>query len=80
MIRGWCGAHKAEGKIQPLADPTGAFGKETDLLLDDFLVPLFGKCWLKRLSLAIGDGVVKILNVQPDDTGFTCSLAPIILL
>ncbi|XP_047373622.1 peroxiredoxin-5, mitochondrial [Sciurus carolinensis] len=75
----WGRAHKAEGKVRLLADPTGAFGKETDLLLDDSLVPLFGNHRLKRFSMVIEDGRVKALNVEPDGTGLTCSLAPNIL-
>ncbi|XP_012520816.1 PREDICTED: peroxiredoxin-5, mitochondrial [Propithecus coquereli] len=72
----WGRAHKTEGKVRLLADPTGAFGKETDLLLDDSLVPLFGNRRLKRFSMLVEDGVVKTLNVEPDGTGLTCSLAP----
>nr|KAF6467230.1 peroxiredoxin 5 [Rousettus aegyptiacus] len=75
----WGQAHNAEGKVRLLADPTGAFGKETDLLLDDSLAPLFGNRRLKRFSMVIEDGVVKVLNVEPDGTGLTCSLAPNIL-
>ncbi|XP_054998443.1 peroxiredoxin-5, mitochondrial [Sorex araneus] len=75
----WGKAHKAEGKVRLLADPTGAFGKETGLLLDDTLVPLFGNQRLKRFSMLIENGVVKTLNVEPDGTGLTCSLAPNIL-
>ncbi|XP_030743756.2 peroxiredoxin-5, mitochondrial-like [Echinops telfairi] len=75
----WGKAHQAEGQVRLLADPTGAFGKETDLLLDDSLVPIFGNRRLKRFSMVIEDGVVKALNVEPDGTGLTCSLAPSIL-
>ncbi|KAK1335506.1 hypothetical protein QTO34_003292 [Cnephaeus nilssonii] len=75
----WGRAHNTEGKIRLLADPTGAFGKETDLLLDDSLVSLFGNRRLKRFSMVIEDGVVKALNVEPDGTGLTCSLAPNLL-
>lgn len=75
----WGRAHGTEGKVRLLADPTGAFGKETDLLLDDKLVPLFGNRRLKRFSMLIEDGVVKSLNVEPDGTGLSCSLAPNIL-
>lgn len=32
-----------------------------------------------RFSMVIDDGVVKSLNVEPDGTGLTCSLAPNIL-
>lgn len=72
----WGRAHQAQGKVRLLADPTGAFGKETDLLLDDSLVSLFGNRRLKRFSMLVEDGVVKALNVEPDGTGLTCSLAP----
>ncbi|XP_012859347.1 peroxiredoxin-5, mitochondrial [Echinops telfairi] len=75
----WGKAHQAEGKVQLLTDPTGAFGKETDLLLHDSLVPVFGNRRLKRFSMVIEDGIVKALNVEPDGTGLTCSLAPNIL-
>ncbi|XP_012876390.1 PREDICTED: peroxiredoxin-5, mitochondrial [Dipodomys ordii] len=75
----WGRVNKTEGKIRLLADPTGAFGKETDLLLDDSMVPLFGNRRLKRFSMVIEDGVVKILNIEPDGTGLSCSLAPNIL-
>ncbi|XP_030666929.1 peroxiredoxin-5, mitochondrial isoform X2 [Nomascus leucogenys] len=75
----WGRAHKAEGKVRLLADPTGAFGKETDLLLDDSLVSIFGNRRLKRFSMVVQDGIVKSLNVEPDGTGLTCSLAPNII-
>ncbi|XP_025771145.1 peroxiredoxin-5, mitochondrial [Puma concolor] len=61
--------------VRLLADPTGAFGKETGLLLDDSLVSLFGNRRLQRFSMVVEDGVVKSLNVEPDGTGLTCSLA-----
>ncbi|KAI2560724.1 peroxiredoxin-5, mitochondrial isoform c precursor [Homo sapiens] len=66
-------------KVRLLADPTGAFGKETDLLLDDSLVSIFGNRRLKRFSMVVQDGIVKALNVEPDGTGLTCSLAPNII-
>ncbi|KAK2508683.1 LOW QUALITY PROTEIN: hypothetical protein MC885_000023 [Smutsia gigantea] len=66
-------ADSTEGKVRLLADSTAAFGKETDLLLDSWLVSLFGNPWLKRVSM---DGVVKSLNVELDDTGLTYSLTP----
>ncbi|OBS81561.1 hypothetical protein A6R68_20294 [Neotoma lepida] len=62
----WGRAHQAEGK-------------ETGLLLDDSLVSLFGNRRLKRFSMVVDNGIVKALNVEPDGTGLTCSLAPNIL-
>ncbi|XP_038513814.1 uncharacterized protein LOC119881393 [Canis lupus familiaris] len=79
VTEAWGRAHNSGGKVKLLADPTGAFGKETDLLLDDSLVSLFGNHQLKRFSMVIENGIVKSLNVEPDGTGLTCSLAPNIL-
>ncbi len=79
VVSEWGLSQKAEGKVRLLADPSGAFGKATDLLLDDSLVPLFGNRRLKRFSMVVQDGVVKALNVEPDGTGLTCSLAPNLL-
>ncbi|KAM8958622.1 LOW QUALITY PROTEIN: uncharacterized protein AAEQ78_021954 [Lycaon pictus] len=76
VTEAWGRAHNSGGKVRLLADPTGAFGKETDLLLDDLLVSLFGNHQLKRFSMVIENGIVKSLNVEPDGTGLTCSLAP----
>ncbi|XP_033030479.1 peroxiredoxin-5, mitochondrial [Lacerta agilis] len=76
----WGKAHKAEGKVRMLADPTGAFGKATNLLLDkEPLRELFGTQRSKRFSLVVEDGVVKALNIEEDGTGLTCSLASNIL-
>ncbi|CAI5787841.1 peroxiredoxin-5, mitochondrial [Podarcis lilfordi] len=76
-----CGkAHKAEGKVRMLADPIGAYGKATNLLLDkEPLRELFGTQRSKRFSLVVQDGVVKALNIEEDGTGLTCSLANNIL-
>ncbi|KAM4864855.1 LOW QUALITY PROTEIN: peroxiredoxin-5, mitochondrial [Thomomys bottae] len=69
--------HQAEGKIRLLAHPTGAF-EETDLLLDDSMVPLFGNHRLTR-SMVIEDGIAKVLNVDSNVTGLKGNLAPNIL-
>uniref|UniRef100_A0A8C9ABU1 Uncharacterized protein n=1 Tax=Prolemur simus TaxID=1328070 RepID=A0A8C9ABU1_PROSS len=42
------GASTPGCKVRLLADPTGAFGKDTDLLLGNSLVALFGNPRLKR--------------------------------
>ncbi|XP_072495077.1 peroxiredoxin-5, mitochondrial isoform X1 [Notamacropus eugenii] len=79
VVSEWGLSQKASGKVRLLADPTGAFGKATELLLDDSLVPLFGNRRLKRFSMVVQDGIVKALNVEPDGTGLSCSLAPNLL-
>ncbi|XP_039337944.1 peroxiredoxin-5, mitochondrial isoform X2 [Mauremys reevesii] len=76
----WGKAHGAQGKVRMLADPTGAFGKATELLLDkETLRDLFGTNRCKRFSMVLENGVVKALNVEEDGTGLTCSLANNIL-
>ncbi|XP_044304533.1 peroxiredoxin-5, mitochondrial [Varanus komodoensis] len=76
VMNAWGKAHQAEGKVRMLADPTGAFGKATNLLLDkEPLRELFGSNRSKRFSMVVQDSVVKALNVEEDGTGLTCSLA-----
>ncbi|XP_063001663.1 peroxiredoxin-5, mitochondrial [Elgaria multicarinata webbii] len=76
VMNAWGKAHQTEGKVRMLADPTGAFGKATNLLLDkEPLRELFGTNRSKRFSLVVQDGVVTALNVEEDGTGLTCSLA-----
>ena len=55
-----------------LADPSAAFTDALELSVD--LPPLGGKR-SKRYSMVIEDGIVKELNVEPDNTGLSCSLA-----
>jgi len=55
-----------------LADPQAQFTDAIELAVD--LQPLGGKR-SKRYSMVIENGIVKELNVEPDDTGLSCSLA-----
>ncbi|TMS14276.1 Peroxiredoxin-5, mitochondrial [Larimichthys crocea] len=58
----------------------GTDGKAVDLLLDsDQIVQVLGNKRSKRYSMLVEDGVVKKVNVEPDGTGLTCSLASSIL-
>ncbi|KAL3971306.1 translation initiation factor 4E [Sarotherodon galilaeus] len=80
VMAAWGKEHGADGKVRMLADPTGAFTKAVDLLLDiDQMVQVLGNKRSKRYSMLVEDGVVKKLNVEPDGTGLTCSLASSIL-
>lgn len=80
VMAAWGKEHGADGKIRMLADPTGAFTKEVDLLLDnEQLVQVLGNKRSKRYAMLVEDGVVKKINVEPDGTGLTCSLASNIL-
>lgn len=55
-----------------LADPRGEFTDAMDLGVD--LAVLGGKR-SKRYSMVVENGIVKELNVEPDNTGLSCSLA-----
>lgn len=54
------------------ADPNAVFAKAVDLTVD---LPPLGGLRSKRYSMVIDNGVVKSLNVEPDNTGLSCSLA-----
>lgn len=54
------------------ADPSAAFAKAVDLTVD---LPPLGGLRSKRYSMIIDNGVVSDLNVEPDNTGLSCSLA-----
>lgn len=55
-----------------LADSTAAFAKAVDLTVD---LPPLGGLRSKRYSMVIENGIVTELNVEPDNTGLSCSLA-----
>ncbi|XP_023722282.1 peroxiredoxin-5, mitochondrial isoform X3 [Cryptotermes secundus] len=72
VMEAWGKEHKVEGKVRMLADPNAAFTKAVDLSTD---LPPLGGTRSKRYSMVVEDGVVKSINVEPDGTGLTCSLA-----
>ncbi|XP_067938535.1 peroxiredoxin-5, mitochondrial-like isoform X2 [Watersipora subatra] len=72
----WGKANQTEGKIRMLADTNAEFSKAIGLSKD---IPPLGGTRSVRYSMVIDDGVVKFLNVEPDGTGLTCSLAPNLL-
>lgn len=55
-----------------LADPNAEFTDALDLAVD---LHVLGGKRSKRYSMVVEDGVVKELNVEPDNTGLSCSLA-----
>lgn len=55
-----------------LADPKAEFTDAVNLSVD--LQALGGKR-SKRYSMIVENGIVKELNVEPDNTGLSCSLA-----
>ena len=68
----WGTQFNTKGKIRMLADPNAAFAKAVDLTID---LPPLGGVRAKRFSMVIDNGIVKELNVEPDGTGLSCSLA-----
>ncbi|XP_062609070.1 peroxiredoxin-5, mitochondrial-like [Saccostrea cucullata] len=69
----WGEAQGANGKIKMLADTCGEFTKAVDMEID--LAAVLGNKRSKRYSMVVKDGVVESVNVEPDGTGLTCSLA-----
>lgn len=72
VMSAWGKEHNASGKIRMLADPNATFTKAIDLGID---LPPLGGIRSKRYSMVIENGVVSELNVEPDNTGLSCSLA-----
>lgn len=62
----------AAGKVRMLADPNAEFTNAVDLSVD---LPPLGGLRSKRYSMVVDNGVVTELNVEPDNTGLSCSLA-----
>nr|AAM18076.1 peroxiredoxin V protein [Branchiostoma belcheri tsingtauense] len=73
VMEAWGKDQKAEGKVRMLADTGAEFTKAIGLDLD--ATGLLGNIRSKRYSMLVEDGEVKQLNVEPDGTGLTCSLA-----
>ena len=61
------------GKVRMLADTCGDFAKAADLSLD--LSKVLGSVRSKRFSILVEDGKAIKVNIEPDGTGMTCSLA-----
>ncbi|KAI4495691.1 hypothetical protein M0802_008526 [Mischocyttarus mexicanus] len=72
VMAAWGKEQGALGKVRMLADPNGEFADALDLAVD---LPVLGGKRSKRYSMVVEDGVVKELNVEPDNTGLSCSLA-----
>ncbi|XP_013778714.1 peroxiredoxin-5, mitochondrial-like [Limulus polyphemus] len=73
VMEAWGKNHQAENKIRMLADPAAEFTKALEMEVD--LTGPLGNIRSKRYSMVIENGIVKHLNVEPDGTGLTCSLA-----
>jgi len=77
VMGAWGADQGAAGKVKLLADTCGDLTKALDLELD--LAAVLGNVRCKRFSMLVEDGTVSALNVEPDGTGLTCSLAESII-
>ncbi|XP_050522764.1 peroxiredoxin-5, mitochondrial isoform X2 [Daktulosphaira vitifoliae] len=71
VMAAWAQNQNAEGKVRLLADPNAELTKALDLAID---LPPLGGIRSKRYSMLIKDSKVVQLNVEPDNTGLSCSL------
>ena len=74
VMDAWGKALGCEGKIRMLADPQGVLTKALQM---DFagLTEILGNVRSKRFTAVIEDGKVKTVEVEPDNTGLSCTLA-----
>jgi len=72
VMSAWANQFNTKGKIRMLADPLANFTKAVDLSIE---LPPLGGLRSKRYSMVIENGIIKELNVEPDGTGLSCSLA-----
>ncbi|XP_076273534.1 peroxiredoxin 5 [Rhynchophorus ferrugineus] len=72
VMAAWAKDQKTSGKVRLLADPKAALANAMDLTVD--IAPL-GGVRSKRYSMVVEDGKITSLQVEPDATGLSCSLA-----
>lgn len=72
VMAAWAKDQNTQGKIRLLADPSAAFTKAVDLAQD---IPPLGGIRSKRYSMVVENGKISSLQVEPDGTGLSCSLA-----
>ncbi|KAK9915561.1 hypothetical protein WJX75_000783 [Coccomyxa subellipsoidea] len=73
----WGEANGADGKVKILADTHLELTKGLGLVLD--AEGMLGTKRSKRYSAIVKDNVITHLNVEPDGSGLTCSLANVVL-
>ena len=73
VMAAWGENQNATGKVTMLADTCGEFTRSVDLELD--LSKVLGNVRCKRFSIVVENGKAVQVNVEPDGTGLTCSLA-----
>jgi len=74
----WRAALGTGDKVDVLCDPTGAIARSAGLLLETTR-PTLGRPVVKRFCALLEDGVVRLLQVEKDGLGLSCTLAPPLL-
>ncbi|XP_044732422.1 peroxiredoxin-5, mitochondrial [Chrysoperla carnea] len=72
VMQAWADDQKTEGKVRMLADPNLDFIKALGLEQN---LAVLGGLRSKRFSMVVEDNKITQLNVEPDGTGLSCSLA-----
>ncbi|XP_035432788.2 peroxiredoxin-5, mitochondrial-like [Spodoptera frugiperda] len=72
VMAAWSEKYHTKGKVRMLADPSGDFVRAIGLGMN---IPTLGGYRAKRFSMFTTNSVVKELNIEPDGTGLSCSLA-----
>lgn len=72
VMAAWGKSQKVGNKIRMLADTNAEFANALGLCME---IPALGGARSKRYSMVVNDGQITELNVEPDGTGLSCSLA-----
>ena len=73
LMEAWGISHNVEDKVRMLADTHGDLAKALGIVLD--AEGMLGNKRMKRFSMIVEDGIVKVFNLEPDGGGLTCSLS-----
>ena len=76
VMAAWGESQGVGDRIMMLADPAAEYTKAIGLEVDSGSL---GGTRSKRYSMLVEDSVVKILNIEPDSFGISCSIAQTIL-
>merc|ERR1711970_92119 len=76
VMEAWGQAHGTADKVRMFADTNADFTKACGLTQD---LAVLGGLRSKRYSMVVDNGKVSQLEVEPDGTGLTCSLAENVL-
>jgi len=71
VMQAWGKDSGVGDKILMLSDPAGEFVKATGL---DFFAAALGGVRSRRFSAILENGIVKAINVEPDNAGLSCTL------